>query len=96
MNYPKNIKRSKKLNSFDFNLSASTKHCVVQGSGQDRELEVEQSIRTATEQKEQKTYTNLGFNPLSLEAVQNVPYNHWSGSNPVFSIEFLYERQTYH
>lgn len=45
-------------NFFDF--STSTKYCVVQGSGQDRELEVEQSIRIATEQKGQ-TYTKLGF-----------------------------------
>lgn len=83
MNYPKNIKRSKQLNSFDFifDLSTSTKHCVVRGSGQDRELEVEQSIRTATGQKEQ-TYTNLGFNPLSSEAVQNVLCSHWSAYPP--------------
>ena len=99
MNYPKNIKRSKRLNNSDFiiersmqqswerfwlflknfntyqaaffnkrtvpycctfDLSTSTKHCVVQGSGQDRELEVEQNIRIATEQKGQ-TYTKLGF-----------------------------------
>jgi hypothetical protein len=65
-----------------FDLSASTKHCVVQGSGQDRELEVEQSIRTATGQKEQ-TYTNLGFNPLSSEAVQNVLCSHWSAFKPI-------------
>lgn len=65
-----------------FDFSTSTKHCVVQGSGQDRELEVEQSIRTATERKEQ-TYTNLGFNPLSSEAVQNVLCSHWSAFRPI-------------
>lgn len=125
MNYPKNIKRSKRLNNSDFiiersmqqswerfwlflknfntyqaaffnkrtvpyccifDLSTSTKHCVVQGSGQDRELEVEQSIRTATGQKEQ-TYTNLGFNLLSSEAVQNVLCSHWSDYLPLINID---------
>ena len=54
-----------------FDFSTSTKHCVVQGSGQDRGPVVGQGMRIATEQKGQ-TYTNLGFCDLSSEAVQNV------------------------
>ena len=54
-----------------FDFSTSTKHCVVQGSGQDQGLVVGQGMRIATEQKGQ-TYTNLGFCDLSSEAVQNV------------------------
>lgn len=55
-----------------FDLSTSTKHCVVRGSGQDLELEVEQSMRTVTEQKPKIRLTNPSFSSSSLEAVRHV------------------------
>lgn len=71
----------RRYNFLDF--PTNTKHCKVQGSGQDRELEVGQSIRTATEQKPQTSFTNPSFSSLSLEAVRNVIYSHLSVPGPV-------------
>lgn len=58
-----------------FDFSTSTKHGVVQGSGQDRELEVEQGTRIASEQKGgEQPITNSGFLSPSSDAVSSVSF----------------------